>query len=161
MSIDKQKLKAAALAIDEGNALEGPDAEDAMIAFEDVATPSVILALLAEIEQLQRIHMRYSDSACRIGEALGIPEDDQSCFSVEESVAGMINERDQLKSENEALRKDAERYRFVSKLAWYVDRAAQVYDLCNVNSNWQTERGSPDEDEVEEAVDAAMAKEAK
>ncbi len=55
--------------------------------------------------------------------------------------------------------KDAERYRFVSKLAWYVERGAQVYDLCNVNSPWRIERGSPDEDDVQDAIDIAMNRE--
>lgn len=80
-----------------------------------------------------------------VGEAMGADsEDDPS------ELVGLADE----------LRRNAERYRFVSRLAWYVERAAQVYDLCNVNSNWRTERGSPDEDEVEAALDAAMAKEA-
>lgn len=55
--------------------------------------------------------------------------------------------------------KDAERYRYVSDLAWYVERGAQVYDLCNVNARWSSDRGSPDRDDIEEAVDAAMAEE--
>lgn len=52
--------------------------------------------------------------------------------------------------------KDAERYRYVSDLAWYVERAAQVYNLCNVNARWHDQRGSPDRDDVEEAIDAEM-----
>lgn len=67
---------------------------------------------------------------------------------------------DQLEAENEALRKDAERYRFVRELAWYVDQAALVYELGNSRSPWAGERLPVDADEVEEAIDAAMVKEA-
>jgi|GEM_PF-5918824 len=107
--------------------------------FSLAASPATILALLDEIEALQGLYRMHQQTEAR-------------------EMRDVKAERDQLKAEGEALRKDAERYRFVSKLAWYVDRAAQVYGLCNVNSNWRTERGSPDEDEVEEAIDATMAK---
>lgn len=59
----------------------------------------------------------------------------------------------ELKAENEALRLDAERYRFVSELAWYVDAAARTYNLCNINARWSDQRGNPDRDDVEERID--------
>ncbi|MFO3720563.1 hypothetical protein [Pseudomonas sp. HLMP] len=61
-----------------------------------------------------------------------------------------------LVAEKESLRKDAERYRFVSKLAWYVDAAAHVYNVCNVNAQWSDQRGHPDTDDIECAIDATM-----
>jgi len=104
----------------------------------------------------------------------------------------MITERDQLKAENEALRReveecaatlpgvtymdlpdggaptiaeqlsrmarDAERWRFVSQLAWFVDQAAWVYDIGNARSPWAGERSAVDADDVESAIDAAMGK---
>jgi hypothetical protein len=48
---------------------------------------------------------------------------------------------------------DAERYRFVRGLAWYVDRGASVYNINNADSIWRSERGSVDADEVEAAID--------
>jgi len=83
-SIDKQKLQAAALAISEGNALEGPEADEAMIAFEDLATPSAVLALLAESDGLLAQHHRDSAELRRLCQA----RDDAR------------KERDQLKVEN-------------------------------------------------------------
>lgn len=73
------------------------------------------------------------------------------------TVLALLAEIDQLKAENEALRKDAERYRFVSKLAWYVDAASHVYNVCNVNAQWSDQRGHPDTDDIESAIDATMA----
>ena len=70
-------------------------------------------------------------------------------------------ERNLLKAEVEALRKDAERYRFVSQLAWYVDQAAYIYDIGNAKSPWAGERAPVDADDVESAIDAAMGKGAK
>lgn len=69
----------------------------------------------------------------------------------------MLAEMDLIKAENEALRKDAGRYRFISKLAWYVDAAAHVYNVCNVNAQWSDQRGHPDTDDIESAIDATMA----
>lgn len=54
-----------------------------------------------------------------------------------------------------ALVADAERYRFVSDLAWYVEAGARTYNLCNINARWSDQRGSPDRDDVEEAIDKA------
>lgn len=48
---------------------------------------------------------------------------------------------------------DAQRYRFVRDLAWYVDRGASVYNINNADSIWRSERGSVDADEVEAAID--------
>lgn len=59
-------------------------------------------------------------------------------------------------AENEALRKDAERYRFVSQLAWYVDKGAYIYDIGNAKSPWAGERAPVDANDVESAIDAAM-----
>ena len=71
--------------------------------------------------------------------------------------AATIAEYERLKAENEALRADAERYRFVSQLHWYVQAAATVYNVCNVNAQWSDQRGSPDTDDIESAIDKARA----
>lgn len=56
------------------------------------------------------------------------------------------------------LLKRDELYRFVSRLAWYVDRAASVYGLDSAGQGWAKERRYPDADDVEAAIGAAMAK---
>ncbi|WP_448196626.1 hypothetical protein [Pseudomonas putida] len=107
MTIDKEKLKALAEAANavttDVNITMAVGADPAEVkAVQDYlqdAMPKTILALIAEIDQLQRIHMRYSDSACRLGELLSIPEDDQCMPEVETAVSGLVAERDQLRTE--------------------------------------------------------------
>jgi len=94
-------------------------------------SPEVVLALIKEI---RRLRFKTAEAIASRGHA--------------------VHQKNLAYEACKELRVDAERYRFVSKLAWYVDRGAQVYDLCNVNSNWHSERGSPDSDDVEEAIDA-------
>lgn len=67
------------------------------------------------------------------------------------------SEAQNLRAEVEARRKDAERYRFVRELAWYVDQAAYIYDIGNTRSPWPGERAPVDADDVEAAIDEAMA----
>lgn len=130
MTIDKQKLKALAEA---ANAVTtdvnitmavGADPVEvkAVQDYLQVAMPKTVLALLAEIENTEsRLH--------------GVAT---LCATVEQ-------ERDQLKAENEALRKDAERCR------WLRDKAH--------TADWEFIGGqTPDAGEAE--IDAAMAKEA-
>lgn len=76
----------------------------------------------------------------------------------------LLNELDQarariaqLEADQDAMRKDALRYRFVSQLAWYVSAAAQIYNVCNVNAQWSDQRGHPDTDDIEAAIDTTMA----
>lgn len=76
----------------------------------------------------------------------------------------LLNELDQarerirqLEADQDSMRRDVSRYRFVSQLAWYVSAAAQVYNVCNVNAQWSDQRGSPDTDDIESAIDKARA----
>jgi FtsZ-binding cell division protein ZapB len=83
MTIDKEKLKAMA---------------ECAAGFTDMSlAPDVVLALLAEIEGLHAQHGRDSGELRKL-------------CSARDSAR---RQRDQLKSENEALRNDAERYRWM------------------------------------------------
>lgn len=64
-----------------------------------------------------------------------------------------------LLAERAKLKRDAELYRFVRELAWYVDRASYIYQLGNhaqSKTPWSDLRVSVDADDVEVAIDAAM-----
>ena len=63
-------------------------AQDQIDGHETTCDPVAVLGLIADNERLQVVHDYY---------------------------AGVHSERDQLKAENEALRKDAERYRWLRK----------------------------------------------
>ncbi|HCL3538922.1 TPA: hypothetical protein N2A70_006647, partial [Pseudomonas aeruginosa] len=54
------------------------------------------------------------------------------------------------------LQRDAARYRWVKQRAWYVDRAAEVYELDRVRGSAFREAVPVDDDDVESAIDAAM-----
>lgn len=73
------------------------------------------------------------------------------------SILGGIPDWGPIAAGVEGLRQDAERYRFVRELAWYVDQAAYIYDIGNTRSPWPGERAPVDADDAEAAVDAAMA----
>ncbi|ROQ53638.1 hypothetical protein [Pseudomonas putida] len=144
MTIDKEKLKELAEA---ANAVTtdvnitmavGADPEEvkAVQDYLQQTMPKTILALLAEVERLER----FEDWFVRLDQ-------------VEQSLAASYKaERDQLKAENEALRKDAERYRWLR-------------DGCGV-VEYKAIAGSigpgmlPSGDKLQAAIDAAMAKEA-
>lgn len=141
MIIDKQKLKAAALAIGEGNSLEELEADEAMFAFEVLATPSAVLDLLAEIERLERKNVNQSKSIREYQDlTMG---GDVSLGMLKADLRVTAGERDELKDENEALRKDAERYRWIRQ---YTVETLPVAGVLN---------------SLDKQIDEAMAREAK
>ncbi|MNJ43222.1 hypothetical protein D3C77_382190 [compost metagenome] len=102
MIIDKEKLKALAeiMLRDVDGCLTDSEARDFqqhVADYEALTQPGGVLALLEEIEQLRESHEQVCANYNRVS------------FASEERG----NQVDQLKAENEALRKDAERYRFV------------------------------------------------
>lgn len=137
---DHSELKKAALRVVEIESSEGESISDAWEDFESAANPAAVLALINEAEGLHAQHGRDSAELRSLCQA----RDDAR------------KERDQLKAKIEALRKDAERYRFISQLAWYVDKAAHIYDIGNAKSPWASEREPVDADDVEAAIDAVM-----
>ncbi|WP_207936413.1 hypothetical protein [Pseudomonas sp. 51_B] len=144
MTIDKQKLKALAEA---ANAITtdvkitmaiGADPVEvkAVQDYLQVAMPKTILALLAEIERLEA-KVRLAGVAAEV--------------TVHQEVGRAVTrelvlayERDQLKAENEALRKDAERYRWLRE-PWQDQRQVRAWTSLEV---------------MDENIDSAMAKEA-
>lgn len=58
--------------------------------------------------------------------------------------------------ELEALRRDAERYRWLRERAWYVDSAANAMGMIEPRRSWMEPPPHPDWDEVEERLDALM-----
>lgn len=119
MTIVKQKLKALAEA---ANAITtdvnitvaiGADPVEvkAIQDYLQVAMPKTILALLAEIDRLVRKNDNQAESIREYQDlTMG---GDVSLGMLKADLRVTSGERDQLKAENEALRNDAERYRFV------------------------------------------------
>lgn len=83
-----------------------------------------------------------------IGEALGICAEDQEGGAGE--FIELIHE----------LKRDAERYRWLKQRAWYVDRAAEVYEIDHVRVAGFKEAVPVDDDDVQAAIDVAMSEEA-
>lgn len=122
MTIDKAKLKALAEAALIGNWFEAGDIrycddktgeihglhhdDSRLIA---AASPQTILALLAEIDRLERKNNNQSETIKKYHDHFGGGD----------SILRIVAERDHLKAENEALRKDAER------LSW-LDESKEV-----------------------------------
>ena len=104
-------------------------------------TPPTILALLAEIERLAK----FEDWFIRLDQ-------------VEQSLAASYKaERDQLKAENEALRKDALRYRWLRQAS--ATDGEYTHGVCI--DLWESGCGFEGTlEEADAAVDTAMAKEA-
>ncbi|WP_217989957.1 ead/Ea22-like family protein [Pseudomonas plecoglossicida] len=162
MTIDKQKLKALAEAatqshgarrvevdhngvhvIGDGSwkilsAWHTPDGKGAQNAeFAAAASPATILALLAEIEQLRESHEQVCTNYNRVS------------FTSEQRGKHI----DQLKAENEALRKDAKRYRFLRNQHWPV---AELAVVCNPKVSVKLGHDCPSGDRLDQQVDGAM-----
>lgn len=175
MTIDKAKLKAlaeAANAVTGAANVEiticseaGPNqAEiDAVTTFAGVSTPAAVLALLAEIDRIKARLCVCRDCAGR-GEIYSgrdsyqghhqPPEPDMDVCGTcgGDGVLGLLEDfealaadRDQLKAENEALRKDAERYRAIRDDIPHIDLGRAILDVQSAA-------------EYDSAVDAAMGK---
>jgi hypothetical protein len=178
MSIDKAQLRALAEAaspskwttdghktvmsaesdqINAGYAIfesHGPDALK-NAAFAAAANPATVLALLAEIDMVnaQRLmHLRLNVSM-RARRKVWVSH----CKKAEDQFLDVQQERDQLKAENESLRKDARRYRFLRNQHWPVAYLAVV-----VNPKVSVKLGydCPSGDRLDEQVDGAMKREA-
>lgn len=111
--------------------------------FIAAANPAAVMALIAEVESLREHKQLLVD----LREADGY-----------ESWASVLVMVDKLKAENEDLRKDAERYRFLRQ-----DISNNVQDFCIVKKRWSAT--FPDRilelDGADAEIDAAMGKGAK
>nr|WP_314877297.1 hypothetical protein [uncultured Pseudomonas sp.] len=158
MSADKQKLKALALSAPKGPWF-GPEyapgtsyvfdcdlgsllhyesietEQDSCLRFVTAANPANILGLIAEIESLEEHKQHLVD----LRETHGF-----------ETWAAALVEIDRLKAENEALRRDAERYRWIENqpASWLA--LGESFDLPSEHEG-ASSLGS--------SIDAAMAKE--
>jgi len=108
-------------------------AED--IQFIAAANPATVLALLSEIERIELI----SRISCN-----------------HDAYMAVLSERDQLKAENEALRQDAERYRFIRQ-GQMIEGESCSEGLCL--DLWDAEGAGQMLvlEEADQAIDAAMA----
>lgn len=139
------------------------------------ADPATILALLDEIERLeigrnktirdieQELEVWRHGPSCwncgdsgdvhnPVGEWLG------QCDCLAAQLIDVTSERDKLKSENEALRRDAKRYRFLRNQHWPVAYLAVV---VNPKVSVKLGHDCPSGDRLDEQVDGAMMREAR
>jgi DNA repair exonuclease SbcCD ATPase subunit len=100
MTIDKAKLKAEAQRLIEITSSDPRMGALCRYEYLKVATPETLLALLAEIERLERVNGRQSETIRQY----------QDHFEGGDSILSLTNERDQLKAENEALRRYGEEF---------------------------------------------------
>jgi hypothetical protein len=123
MTIDKAKLKALAEAMlrdEQGAELSDEEVRgfpEAVRSYEAMTAPSAVLALLAEIERLAAdeqeataLCSRLSDLLRDVALAVRGPEEPlkrHGFADLPSRVKAVVAERDQLKAENEALRKSA------------------------------------------------------
>lgn len=118
--------------------------KDDCLRYVAAANPAAVLALIAENKRNQRIVLSACMSMGAIGESLGLDMDSDG-----DEMLGMVAElkaeRDQLKAENEALRKDADRYR------WLRNDMNDVAITFGVHS-WEDLSG----EFMDSAIDAAM-----
>ncbi|WP_434771246.1 hypothetical protein [Pseudomonas entomophila] len=99
MTIDKQEIKALALACDPAKCADETEESRRLAELYDELTPEMVLELLAEIGRLE----------CR----LEVSEDTLKC--IRGCLRAAESDIDQLKAEGKTLRKDAERYRWLNR----------------------------------------------
>lgn len=128
---DYQELKRLAEALMKENSCA------AATAFENALGPEEVLALLADIDQLR-----------------SAPIEDLFCCNLCQC---MIQPANKLKAEVEALRKDAERYRWLRSKECWEDTQRGIGDLWIVSS--REEVANTDGEFLDAAIDAAMSKE--
>lgn len=97
--IDKTELKRVAQALVSGPSTDGTVTAALIDAFDVLASPDSVLALIAENERLKTDLREQKDAKLGLSWAIG----------------EIMGERDQLRIEIEALRKDADRFRFIEQ----------------------------------------------
>lgn len=132
--------------------------EDAQ--FVSAANPEVVLALIAENERLRESDQESTELCDTLSALLGQiavavrgPEEPKSRHGFHDlpsRVKTVVTERDQLKAENEELRKDAERYRWLREQGW--STPAEIWTV-----RFQDKVPVVHVD-LDEAIDAAMGK---
>lgn len=124
----------------------------AAIGFDDVSVaPDVLLELIADLKRNQRMLLAACMDMGAIGNALGADMNSDG-----EELLSMVVE---LKAENEALRKDAVRYRWLRHQP--NDCSAPRIDICHWVRNGDDSVNEGEglrESEADDAIDAAMGK---
>lgn len=142
MTIDTTELKRAAEACDVTKCADEAEWDRRFSEFLSECDPDVTLALLAEIERLEAEVKRMTSIAYAA----------HGAFRME-----TLAERDQLKAENDALRKDAERYRWIRTADWW---RSPVCAISNPKEQAKLGSDCPSGERLDAQIDAAMAKEA-
>lgn len=157
MNVDKANLKALAEASgldqwysagdlrycdDKTGEIHGLHHDDSR--FIAAASPATILALLAEIERLKRALQEEEGRSNMSSRAHRV---------VSHKRESVERERDQLKAESEALRRDAKRYRFLRNQHWPV---AELAVVCNPKVSVKLGHDCPSGDRLDQQVDGAM-----
>lgn len=116
----------------------GDEAAEAWHAAEEAYSvasgSSVVLALLDESDEWERLFK-----------------------SAGNATKNAISDRDQLRAQVEALRKDAERYRWLRTADWWVSPLCAIRDP---KQNAKLGSDCPSRDRLDKAIDAAMSQEA-
>lgn len=160
-------------------AFDDPDMLDAYAAMLAVAPDAPEDYQAARIAELERMVRKLVLQRLSVKELEGMPgwSEVQHAKALEANIAELKRECEKLREDHdkewrrsetnaqncvalsaelEACRKDAERYRWIRERAWYVDRAAYVYEIDHVRVAGFKEAVAYDADDVEAAIDAAM-----
>jgi hypothetical protein len=131
------------------------DAQDEIAGHEITCDPAAVLALLADKARLERFVDEYSKSLDQL------KVENESLRKTHESIRPLIKlteiKREGAPSQFDLLRKDAERYRFLRD-----DVSAGQVDLCIISKHWKSNDCTYlSLDQADYAIDVAMEKVAK
>ncbi len=155
MSDNTELKRAAEGAVNAGDHWGRRDSFERQLA--KLATPEAVLALIAENERLKSLFDQSEKCIDRINalhqeawvKKLGVSYPNYGGFP--DNLEKLSIERDQLKAENEALRKDAGRYR------WLRDSSESIHQFYLSTPIWFTSVKFSKEN-VDSTIDAAMGK---
>lgn len=131
---------------------------DAVTSFLQLATPAAVMALIAENEQLKGLQLAFPP---RPPDGGGLPRYGLRWNGPQQPLAVLMNDgywtpwhlAESLKTENEALRKDADRYRWLRGQHWNESEMAVV---CQPKKAVRLGFDCPSEGRLDCTIDAAM-----
>ena len=120
---------------------------DAVTAFMGMATPAAVLALIGENERLAtQVRLAGVSAEMTVHDAVGRAATEYLVVA---------QERDQLNAEIEALRRDAERYRWLRSQHW---NESDMAVACHPKKSVKLGFDCPSGERLDHAIDAAMGK---
>jgi len=120
---------------------------DAVTAFMGMATPAAVLALIAENERLAtQVRLAGVSAEMTVHDAVGRAATEYLVVA---------QERDQLNAEIEALRRDAERYRWLRSQHW---NESDMAVACHPKKSVKLGFDCPSGERLDHVIDAAMGK---